>query len=81
MYINGNPADAGLTDDLGWFKSSRSGGNGGACVEVAVTGDVVGVRDSKQVAGGRHTGPRLPFDRGAWGAFVADVKSGLHDLT
>lgn len=80
MYTNGNPASAGLTDELGWYKSSRSGGNGGACVEVAHAGGVVGVRDSKEVTGGRHTGPRLPFDRAAWAAFVADVKAGQHDL-
>jgi hypothetical protein len=34
---------------LAWRKSSRSGGNGdnGACVEVAFTGPVVALRDSK----------------------------------
>ncbi|MGI5415828.1 DUF397 domain-containing protein [Actinomadura luteofluorescens] len=35
-----------------WRKSSHSGGNGGECVEVADLGGVVGLRDSKDPAGG-----------------------------
>ncbi|APY88102.1 DUF397 domain-containing protein [Streptomyces alfalfae] len=31
-----------------WFKSSYSGGNETECVEVAVTGDDVLIRDSKR---------------------------------
>ncbi|MFI5834735.1 DUF397 domain-containing protein [Micromonospora sp. NPDC051300] len=52
-----------------WRKSSRSNGQGGACVEVA--GDlpgVVAVRDSKDPAG-----PVLAFDSDAWRAFVTGV--------
>lgn len=30
-----------------WRKSSRSTGNGGACVEVAGVSDAIGIRDSK----------------------------------
>lgn len=37
-----------------WGKSSRSAGNG-QCVEVARPGLVVGLRDSKNVAGGHLT--------------------------
>ncbi|MFG1916613.1 DUF397 domain-containing protein [Micromonospora sp. NPDC048898] len=49
-----------------WRKSSRSSGNGGACVEVADNlADVVGVRDSKD-----PTGPTLAFAPTAWRAFV-----------
>ncbi|MBF9128646.1 DUF397 domain-containing protein [Plantactinospora sp. S1510] len=49
-----------------WRKSSRSGGNGGACVEVADNlSDVVGVRDSKDPGG-----PVLTFDTPAWRSFV-----------
>ncbi|MEU7585831.1 DUF397 domain-containing protein [Micromonospora sp. NPDC049230] len=49
-----------------WRKSSRSSGNGGACVEVADNlADVVGVRDSKD-----PTGPALAFAPTAWRAFV-----------
>ncbi|MGQ5259154.1 DUF397 domain-containing protein [Micromonospora sp. ZYX-F-536] len=49
-----------------WRKSSRSSGNGGACVEVADNlPGVVGVRDSKD-----PTGPALTFTPAAWRAFV-----------
>ncbi|MEQ4300955.1 DUF397 domain-containing protein [Plantactinospora sp. B6F1] len=50
-----------------WRKSTRSGGNGGSCVEVADNlPGVVGVRDSKD-----PTGPALTFGTTAWRAFVA----------
>ncbi|WNV91519.1 DUF397 domain-containing protein [Umezawaea sp. Da 62-37] len=49
-----------------WRKSSRSGnGNNGACVEVAHTGPVVGVRDSKNAEAGT-----LAFPESAWAAFL-----------
>ncbi|BCJ59315.1 DUF397 domain-containing protein [Micromonospora endophytica] len=52
-----------------WRKSSKSGSNGGACVEVADNlPGVVGVRDSKDPAG-----PALAFVPAAWRAFVAQV--------
>lgn len=52
-----------------WRKSSRSNGNGGACVEVADNlPGVVLVRDSKDRAGGI-----LSFGPAAWRAFVATV--------
>lgn len=52
-----------------WRKSTRSGSNAGACVEVAdnLPGRVL-VRDSKDQAG-----PRLTFTPGAWSSFVATV--------
>ncbi|MET8833000.1 DUF397 domain-containing protein [Micromonospora sp. NPDC004540] len=53
-----------------WRKSTRSGSNGGACVEVA--GNLPGfvaVRDSKD-----PTGPALTFAPDAWRAFVAFAK-------
>jgi hypothetical protein len=54
-----------------WRKSTRSGSNGGDCVEVADNlPDVVAVRDSKD-----PTGPVLAFDRNAWHAFVEDIKA------
>ncbi len=50
-----------------WRKSTKSGSNGGDCVEVADNlSGVVGVRDSKDPAG-----PALTFDPAAWRAFVA----------
>ena len=35
-----------------WRKSSRSGGNGGNCVEVGFGFDAVGIRDTKDRDGG-----------------------------
>jgi hypothetical protein len=55
-----------------WRKSSKSGNNGGACVEVADNlPGVVGVRDSKD-----PTGPALVFAPGAWRAFVGGTARG-----
>ncbi|MER7456682.1 DUF397 domain-containing protein [Micromonospora sp. NPDC126480] len=52
-----------------WRKSTKSGNNGGACVEVAGNlPGVVGVRDSKD-----PTGPALVFSPAAWRAFVTQV--------
>ncbi|AVT35617.1 DUF397 domain-containing protein [Plantactinospora sp. BB1] len=53
--------------DARWRKSTRSGTNGGNCVEVADNlPGVVAVRDSKDPAG-----PVLTFRPAAWRAFVA----------
>jgi len=59
-----------------WRKSSYSGTNGGACVEVA-TGrpGVVAVRDSKYVPG-----PELQITDQAWSAFVTGIKGGEFTL-
>ena len=60
-----NPARA------NWFKSSYSSGQT-ECVEVAwLKGGVVGVRDSKNVAG-----PALAFASGAWDTFAASLRNG-----
>ncbi|QGN47947.1 DUF397 domain-containing protein [Micromonospora sp. WMMC415] len=49
-----------------WRKSSRSGGNGGSCVEVADNlPDVVLVRDTKDRDGGT-----LTFSPSSWRSFV-----------
>ncbi len=59
-----------------WRKSTRSGGTGGNCVEVAANlPGLVAVRDSKN-----HEGPALIFSSGAWLAFTASVKDGRFDL-
>ncbi|AVT31594.1 MULTISPECIES: DUF397 domain-containing protein [unclassified Plantactinospora] len=50
---------------LSWQKSSRSGGEGGNCVEVARLASGVAVRDSKDTEG-----PVLRFVPTAWVAFV-----------
>ncbi|MFF3865213.1 DUF397 domain-containing protein [Micromonospora sp. NPDC001898] len=55
-----------------WRKSTRSGGNGGDCVEVADNlPGVVLVRDTKDRDGGT-----LSFSPAAWRGFVDLAKSG-----
>ncbi|MFF8845927.1 DUF397 domain-containing protein [Streptomyces sp. NPDC015127] len=54
------------TTEHGWFKSSYSDAEGGACVEVATTPTTVHVRDSKNLPG-----PQLALTAPAWAAFVA----------
>jgi hypothetical protein len=53
-----------------WRKARRSGGNGGACVEVASLPGTVAVRDSKD-----PHGPKLAFSRDAWRTFATRVKT------
>jgi hypothetical protein len=55
-----------------WRKSSRSGANG--CVEVAIVGDGVAVRDSKDPAG-----PVLLFTAHEWASFLGGVRDGEFD--
>ena len=58
-----------------WRKSSRSGQSNGACVEVAANlPGVVALRDSKSPEAGAHV-----ISRGAFVAFLADVKAGRYD--
>ncbi|WP_329084714.1 DUF397 domain-containing protein [Streptosporangium sp. NBC_01469] len=58
-----------------WRKSSRSGSNGGQCVEVAANvSGVVAVRDSKD-----PHGPSLLFTPAQWRSFVSGVKVGDFD--
>lgn len=52
-----------------WRKSSRSGANGGNCVEVAALPDAVAVRDSKDPGGSK-----LGFTREAWETFLGVLK-------
>ncbi|GAB2959459.1 hypothetical protein GCM10027280_55260 [Micromonospora polyrhachis] len=52
-----------------WRKSTRSGGNGGECVEVAdILTSIVAVRDSKD-----QTGPILTFTPTAWSTFITHL--------
>ena len=59
-------------DDLRWRKSSFSGGNGGACVEVADHARRVLVRDTKD-----RNGPMLRFAPAVWHRFADQVKRSL----
>ncbi len=59
-----------------WRKSTRSGSNGGDCVEVAeLPNGGRAVRDSKD-----PTGPVLRFTAKEWAAFVGGTKDGEFDL-
>jgi Domain of unknown function (DUF397) len=53
----------------GWRKATYSGGNGGACVEVASAAGVA-VRDTTD-----RDGVMLGFDAGVWAAFVMRLRS------
>jgi hypothetical protein len=65
---------ADLTGAL-WHKSTRSGGNGGDCVEVALNlPGIVGVRDSKNRSGGT-----LVFTSDEWVTFLDAVRAGDFD--
>jgi len=55
---------------VAWRKSSYSGDNGGACIEVGTTGPAVAVRDSKD-----QDGPRLAFPADTWKAFANQLKT------
>ena len=52
----------------GWRSARRCGPDGGNCVEVNLGGgiDLVGIRDSKPVAG-----PALVFGAAGWRSFLA----------
>ncbi|MGW4850519.1 DUF397 domain-containing protein [Streptomyces sp. NPDC004288] len=52
-------------EELAWFKSSYSAGDGGDCVEVAEHASRVHVRDSKDT-----NRPGLVVDGSGWTAFV-----------
>ncbi|MFD5437849.1 DUF397 domain-containing protein [Kitasatospora sp. NPDC127067] len=66
--------DVDLTE-ASWRKSSYSGANGGACIEVADGfAGVMPVRDSKD-----PSGPALLFRSAAWQAFVTAVRTGEFD--
>ncbi|MGW4411916.1 DUF397 domain-containing protein [Nonomuraea sp. NPDC004702] len=72
-----DPRDLTSTDLSGavWKKSSRSGNNGGNCVEVATNiPGIIAVRDSKD-----RSGPVLRFTAGEWDAFLGGVRDGEFD--
>lgn len=54
---------------LTWRKSSRSGTNGGSCVEVATIPGAVMVRDSKD-----PHGPIVAVAPGDWQRFLATLR-------
>lgn len=59
-----------------WRKSTRSGDNGGDCVEVAVNlPGIVAVRDSKDPGGSVFI-----FTPNEWRAFIGGVRDGEFDV-
>ncbi|SED35323.1 protein of unknown function [Streptomyces misionensis] len=57
------------TEDLAWFKSSYSSGEGGDCVEVAEHPTAIHIRDSK-----RPAAPHLTVTPATWAAFLAAAR-------
>ncbi|MFF1724947.1 DUF397 domain-containing protein [Streptomyces sviceus] len=53
---------------LHWFKSTYSGSEGGACLEVAVRPQAIHIRDSKNPA------PTLKVTPTTWTAFTTGLK-------
>ncbi|KAK1179889.1 DUF397 domain-containing protein [Streptomyces sp. NBS 14/10] len=54
-----------------WFKSTYSGQDPSACVEIADLTTAVGVRDSKD-----KSGPALLIPPAAWTEFVRGIRTG-----
>lgn len=54
---------------LVWRRSTRTGGNGGNCVEVATSPGQVMIRDSKD-----PDGPVLAVSRDAWRQLLATLE-------
>ncbi|MFC8678979.1 DUF397 domain-containing protein [Streptomyces griseorubiginosus] len=54
---------------LHWFKSTYSGSEGGQCLEVAVSADVIHIRDSK-----RPEGTTLQVSPTTWTTFTTALK-------
>ncbi|TYK46008.1 DUF397 domain-containing protein [Actinomadura decatromicini] len=52
-----------------WRKSSRSGGNGGECVELASAAGTIAIRDSKDAEG-----PALTMGRDEFAVLLAVLK-------
>jgi Domain of unknown function (DUF397) len=60
-----------------WRKTSRSGGNGGQCVEVAQNlPGIVAIRDSKD-----PDGPKLIVTPDEWRVFVKNVRDEPAEIT
>ncbi len=62
----------GSSGELVWHRGTC---DGGACVEVAMTGDAVMVRSSAH-----PDGTPVALSRDEWEAFLAGVKEGAFDL-
>ncbi|MDQ0600920.1 hypothetical protein QF037_005265 [Streptomyces canus] len=54
-----------MSTDLDWFKSSYSSGQGGECLEVALTPTTIHIRDSKT-----PTTPTVQITPTTWTTFL-----------
>ena len=72
----GGAVDIGDLPGAKWRKATRSGAENGGCVEIAggLPG-VAAIRDSQRPREGAHL-----ISRGAFAAFLADVKAGVYDM-
>ncbi|RVU18270.1 DUF397 domain-containing protein [Streptomyces antnestii] len=62
-----------MNTELAWFKSSYSGGDGEACLEMAATpATTIHVRDSKDV----KAHPALTFTAAPWSIFIRHIAAG-----
>jgi hypothetical protein len=61
-------------DELRWFTSSFSGGNGDTCVEVAFLTGAIAVRDTKDRALPPHR-----YSAACWAEFLTGVRAGEFD--
>ena len=52
-----------------WRKSSHSASQTDQCVEIAIAGDLIGIRDSKDPGG-----PTCAISRTVWRSFVEFIK-------
>lgn len=59
-----------MSTDLNWFKSSYSSGQGGECLEIALTPTTIHIRDSKNP---EDSSPTLHLTPSAWTAFLTGV--------
>ena len=59
-----------MTRDTRWFKSSHSDAGNDTCVEVRITSDAIGIRDSKARSAGE-----LRLTSAAWSAMKDSLLS------
>ncbi|WP_405735361.1 DUF397 domain-containing protein [Streptomyces sp. NBC_00028] len=59
-----------MSTDLNWFKSSYSSGQGGECLEVALTPTTIHLRDSKTP---EPHAPHLHLTPATWSTFLKSL--------
>ncbi|MCH0568038.1 DUF397 domain-containing protein [Streptomyces sp. MUM 136J] len=59
-----------MSAELNWFKSSYSSGQGGECLEIALSRTALHIRDSKT-----PTARTIAVSPAAWSAFLPRVRA------